>query len=485
MNNVAAAWLMEQLTHSALWVSLVPAAVGLPVFAVGLLAGALADRLERRPFLLVFQLLQMLVALAMAVGAWQGWLTPALLLGLLALLGTGSALVVPAWQATTPRLVPAHLLPQAVALNGISVNLSRAVGPALGGVVLAGYGASPVFFLNTLSFVWVIFVLWRWPGLPRPKVSRTSFRAALWGGPRYIRQAPEQAKIMLRTALTAFCGAVQGALLPYYSAQALHLGPSGLGLLYGCIGLGAVAGAQFQGQLRRLGWDGAALIASSLFAVQLLLLSLPGSLWLAGPVLFLGGIGWIGMVTTFSTAAQMAAPAWMQARILSVYALVFQGGLALGSAFWGWLCLRQGLPVALQSAAVGLLLVQALIPWTRLQVASVAAVAAYPEPDIVAPPHPQAGPVRVELAYRVSAEQRSLFLRLIRPLERLRRRDGAYEWTLEESLEQPGLYREHFWLASWAEHEEQHGHAQERDLELLEPLKPFREGGAEHYLRVS
>lgn len=484
MNNVAAAWLMEQLTHSPLWVSLVPAAVGLPVFAVGLLAGALADRLERKPFLIAFQALQLLVALLMTLGAWQSRLTPLTLLGLLGLLGTCSALVVPAWQATTPRLVPKELLPQAVALNGISVNLSRAVGPALGGLVLAGYGPAPVFLLNTLSFVWVILVLWRWPGLARTAPSRTSLKAAVWAGPRYIRQAPEQARIMLRTGLSAFCGAVQGALLPLYSSQTLQLGPSGLGLLYGCIGFGAVLGAQFQAPLRRLGWDRAALIASVIFAGHLFLLGQTRHLAPASGLLLLGGVGWIGMVTTFSTAAQMAAPTWVQARILSVYALVFQGGLALGSAFWGWICLHYGLATSLQAAALGLVLIQALIPWTRLEIKPVHPVAAYPQPQIPVSPHPQAGPIRVEISYRAEAQERSHFLERVHRLEALRRRDGAYDWSLEESIEHPGLFRELFWLRSWAEHEDQHEHAQARDLELLDPLKSYREGGAEHYLRV-
>lgn len=475
MNNVAAAWLMEKLTHSPLWVALVPAAAGLPVFFFGLLAGALADRLDRRRYLLATQLAQMLVALTMTLSDFQD---PRWLLLLLAALGTGSALATPAWQATTPRLVPPDQLPQAIALNGIAVNLSRALGPALGGLVLAGYGAAPVFALNTLSFARVLLAVWRLKS-PSNHPSRTDLRAALTAGPRYVAQTPVQTNIMLRTGLTTLLGAAQAALLPVYSVQILKQGPSGLGLLYGCVGLGAICGAQFMPRLRKLGWDGAVALSSLLFAVHLVLLArFPH--W-ACAILFLGGTGWIGMVSTLSTAAQTAAPRWLQARILSIFALVFQGGLALGSVLWGWFGLQWGLNQALQSAGLALALCQLLTPLCRIgKIQEVQPVQAYPE---LVDQHPaQRGPVRVELGYRVPAEARQAFLHQAKALERLRRRDGAYQWSLDESTREPGVFRELFWLRTWAEHEDQHAHAQAGDLEILTPVQPYREGPAEHYL---
>lgn len=475
MNNVAAAWLMEKLTHSPLWVALVPAAAGLPVFFFGLLAGALADRLDRRRYLLVTQLGQLLVALAMTVGNLQN---PVTLLILLAALGTGSALATPAWQATTPTLVPPEQLPQAIALNGISVNLSRALGPALGGLVLAGYGATPVFAINSLSFAWVLLTVWRMKS-PQRHTSRTDLRAALTAGPRYVAQTPVQASIMLRTGLTTLVAAAQGALLPVYSVQILHQGPSGLGLLYGCVGFGAICGAQLLPRLRRLGWDVAAALSSLLFALHLWLLAqTPQAACL---ILFGGGVGWIGMVSTFSTAAQTAAPRWIQARILSIFAIVFQGGLALGSAFWGWFSLHWGLPQALQAAGLALALSQLLVPLLKIgEIRNVQPAQAYPE---LADHHAaQRGPVRVELGYRVPDEQRQSFLQQARALERLRRRDGAYHWSLDESTREPGLFRELFWVRTWAEHEDQHAHAQEGDLDILKPVQDYREGPAEHYL---
>src|ERR1700745_2431235 len=353
MQNVGAGWLMTQLTMSPLMVSLVQAATTLPVFLVILPAGALADMVDRRRFLLVTQAWMVLAAgilgvltLLHAVGPWT-------LLGFTFLLGLGAVMNDPAWQAITPELVPAEKHPPAVAMNSAGFNVARAIGAARGGMVIAAAGSGTAFLLNALSFFGVIVVLYRWKR-PTPERIET---AALWdavlGGLRYVRKSPVVKSVLIRTGAFSV-GAI--ALLALLPILARPFGAPGYGALLGCFGMGALAGATILPHLRRqLSVDGLVATAIVVFAAMTFAAGRIGSFRGLCVGMASAGAAWIGILACLNTAAQTMSPSWVRARALSMYLLVLQGGMAIGSTLWGAVATRLGLPNALLCSALALL----------------------------------------------------------------------------------------------------------------------------------
>lgn len=374
MQAVGAGWMMTIISGSPLMVGLVQAAVALPVFLVILPAGALADLVDRRRLLLATQGWMVLASGTLGVLTLFQVVTPWVLLGFTFLLGLGAVMNDPAWQAITPELVPAEQHPAAVAMNSAGFNVARAIGPALGGIVIAAAGSGSAFLLNALSFFGVIIVLYRWKR-PAPERIET---AALWeavaDGIRYVRQSPVVKSVLIRTAAFSVGAVALLALLPILSRP---FGATGYGVLVGCFGLGALAGATILPRLRRrLSVDGLVATAIVVFAAMTFLAGRAESYrWLC-LVMATAGAAWIGILACLNTAAQTMSPSWIRARALSMYLLVLQGGMAVGSTIWGALATRIGLPNALLCSALALLAGLATIRKHRLRSQHLAMAAA-------------------------------------------------------------------------------------------------------------
>lgn len=355
MQNLGAGWLMASLTTSPLMVGLVQAATTLPVFLVILPAGALADIVDRRRFLLLTQGWMVVAAAGLGLLTLFGMVSPLSLIALTFLLGFGAVMNDPAWQAITPEIVSSGRLASAVALNSAGFNAARAIGPALGGLVIAMAGSGFAFLLNAVSFFGVIIFLYRWKRVPHEMPEPTGrLHQALSAGFRYARRAPAVRAVLIRTGVFSIFASVIWALLPLIARP--H-GPVGYGLLLGFFGLGALAGAVLLPGLRRtLSFDALVVMATVMFAaVTFAVAQLASFGWLCA-VLFAGGLCWIAIIATLNVTAQIICPAWIRARTLSMYLLVLQGGMAAGSAMWGAIAAHLGIPAAFLIASAGMLL---------------------------------------------------------------------------------------------------------------------------------
>jgi MFS family permease len=481
MHNVGAAWLMTSLTPSPMMVALVQAATSVPVVLVGLPAGALADIVDRRLLLLWTQGWMLAAAAALGGLTLMGGTTPWVLLTLTFALGLGAAMNAPAWQAIVPDLVPQAELSAAVALNSVGFNLARAVGPALGGLMIAAAGTSAVFLLNAASFLGVVVVLARWQRLSRASVLPSEH---MWGairaGMRYVRHAPTLDAVLLHAGSFILCGAALWALLPLVAQHALGLGATGYGVLVGCLGLGAVVGAVLLPSLqRKVAINTLTAAATGLFAAVTLLLASVQHFGLLSATMMAGGLAWTILMSTFTVAVQTAVPAWVRARALGVYTLVVQGGMAVGSAVWGGVASHTGLPIAFLGAACGLILGLIALGRYRLQPTDgldMTQTLPWHDPVVVRPARPDDGPVLVLLEYSIAPEQASAFTRAMRALCVVRRRDGAMRWGLFGDTAQLDRYVETFLVESWAEHLRQHERMTVRDRAVRDQAYAFHLG---------
>jgi predicted MFS family arabinose efflux permease len=366
MQNIATGWLMTSLTSSPMWVSLVQVALSLPVLLIALPAGALADMVDRRKFLLFTQSSKVAAALILGILTVTSTCTPTLLLFFTFLLGAGAFMNEPAWQALTPDLVPVSKLGSAVALNSAGFNMARAVGPALGGLVIATAGSGTAFLLNAVSFFGVILFLYRWKPAERPVGQvTTTFSGALIVGLRYIRQEKRITAVLIRTALFSLFASAFWALLPLIASR---FGASGYGAMLAFFGLGALAGAGLLARARqKFSFDTVAIIATVIFALALFGLVRTSSLVSSSVFAAAAGLAWISILATLNTVAQIVCPSWIRARVISMYVLVLQGGLAVGSLFWGVMASRSSVRLTLTTAAAALICGLAVAPWSRLQ----------------------------------------------------------------------------------------------------------------------
>lgn len=481
MQNIAAAWEMTSLTSSSALVALVQSATTLPVVLVALPGGALADIVDRRKLLVAVQAWVLVAATVISALAFAGQMTPGLLLGLTFLLGLGLALWMPAWQAVTPELVPRAQLPQAVVLSGMSLNVARAVGPAIGGVVLAASSSGVVFACNALSCIVAVVAFARWRRTPEAQavenVPPERLREAMRAGSRFVAHSPEMWWVMGRITAFVLAASALWALLPVVARHELDLGASGYGLLLGCIGAGAVASVPLQAKLRAaLGPDRLAVVAALAFTLATVVLALAPSVPLVCAALAIGGGGWTATIGVLNTAAQQAVPAWVRARALAIYLLALQGSLAFGSAGWGFIAQPAGDREALLAAAgalvAGLILIRALpvggidadrAPWE-----------AWPDPDVDGEVDPQAGPALVVIEYRVPPSDEEAFRAAMGPIEHFRRRTGADRWQIWTDPADPGRWVETYETRTWAEHLRQHQRPTLADQEIERAVADYR-----------
>jgi predicted MFS family arabinose efflux permease len=478
MQTVGAAWLMLSLGAGTLQVALTQTASTLPFFLLALPAGAIGDIVDRRKLILITEAWMVAVAVVLAVAPIRGVMSPWLLLGLTFALSAGDAIEAPSWRALLPDLVKREDLAAASALSGIEFNVARAIGPALAGVLIATVGIGAAFATNVVSFFGVIVVVARWN---RPRRKRTTPPETLTGATmaavRYVRYAPVVRGLILRSAVTMFFASALLALLPTV-ARTVGGSATGYGLLLGCFGVGAVLGAVAMQPARRR-WSVEA-VASGGVAILGVTIAATGAVAhvavLAG-VMLVAGASWIVFISLAGALIQTLAPDWVRARVLAVYLLAFQGGLAAGSAFWGDLAERAGIPAALFWAGLGTIATAALGRVAKLpdSTADVSPWNHWRVPSIVHDLGPELdqGPVLVTVEYLVNREHVAAFTRAIHDYEQVRRRDGASRWGVFKDLENADLYLETFLVSSWAEHLRQHERITRGDQKLEERLRQY------------
>lgn len=481
IQSVGAAWLMLTLTGQADMVALVQTSTALPVMLLSLLAGAMADNLDRRHVLLAAQAFLLLVSVALAACAYAGWLTPWLLLLFTFLIGCGNAFNAPAWQASVQDMVPRPQLAGAVALNSMGFNLARSTGPALGGAIVAAFGAAMAFAVNAVSYIGLMLVLWRWRPVREPRVLPPErLPSAMMAGLRYVGLSPAIRSVLLRAIVFGVGAGSILALLPLVAARMVGGGPLTYGLLLGAFGVGAVLGAVGTAQLRRrLSTEAIVSCASVGFALAAAIGATSRVLPLTMLGLVLAGAGWVLALSTFNVAVQLSAPRWVVARALALYQMAAFGGLAAGSWLWGHLADEHGVAVSLLVSAATLLagaLMGLLLPLEQSAERNLDPLRKLRVPETAVPVQPRTGPVVVTVEWIIDEADIVPFLHAMAERRRIRRRDGAHQWALLRDLNDPRLWIERFKTATWLDYLRHNTRITQDDALVPERLRRLHRG---------
>ncbi len=489
MHDVGAGWLMTSLAPSPFMVALVQAATTLPIFLFALPAGALADMVDRRRILLAVSAIMAVAAAVLGLLVARDLVTPWVLLAFTFVFGAGAAFTAPAWQAVVPQLVPRAELQPAVALNSVGINISRAIGPALGGAAIAAVGIAFPFLLNAVSFLCVIGALLWWQPPPRPAggLPGERFMAAMRAGLRYARRSAALKHTLWRAVAFFLFASAYWALLPLIARDLLSGGPALYGVLLGCVGAGAVLGALLLPRLKAwLGPDNLVAAATAGTALTLVLFATVPLREAAAAGSLLAGASWIAVLSNLNVSAQVALPEWVRARGLSLFMMVFFGSMTLGSLVWGQVAEALGIPAALLIAAGGAVVAIALTRRWKLQQGAAMDLSPsmhWPDPVVADGVDPDRGPVMVTIEYRIDPGDAVAFTEAAARLSHARRRDGAYAWGLFADMETPGRYLEYFLVDSWLEHLRQHERVTGEDQRLQEAVNGLHRGDAPPVVR--
>jgi len=480
IQGVGAAWLMTEITRSADMVALVQTAMSLPVMLFAIFGGAIADSFDRRRVMLGAQVFMLVAAASLTALAIAGMVGAWTILALTFLIGCGTAIFNPSWHASIGDLVPRDEIPAAVGLNSLGFNLSRSIGPAIGGAVVALVGATAAFGLNALSFIPIVvaLVVWR-PASTSMPVPRESIGAAISTGLRYLAMSPPVLSVLVRSFAFGFTSIVVVALLPVVSTNLLGGGAFTFGMLLSCYGLGAVVAAISSSLLRTvLNAENILRLAIGSFAASAGLCA-TGSVWLTALGLVLGGAGWVLGQSLFNVSVQLSTPRWVVGRAISAFQTAAFGGMAAGSWFWGVIGEGFGLQQALIAAAFAILVTMALGLFLRLPPDSgekLMPSGQWREPSVALEIEPRSGPIHVEIHYRISPQNTAAFLRLMVRRRRVRRRDGAQGWTLLRDLHDPDRWIERYRTARWADYVRHNLRRTKVDAEIFEQLKSLHSG---------
>jgi len=462
MHDVAAGWLMTSLSPSPLMVALVQTAITLPIFLFSLPAGVFADILNRRRLLICAQSFLAVLTGLLGLTVLDGHASPLVLLGFTFLMGTGTALIAPAWQAIVPTLVDRPALRPAIALNSAGINISRAIGPALAGLIIVSIGVYAPFFINMASYFVVIAALvwWRPPASAKQSLPPERFFGALRAGIRYVRASRPMRATLARSASFFVFASAQWALLPLVARVELQGGPGLYGILLGCVGAGAVSGAiVLPRYARKIGPNGMVMLGTLGTAATLVVFALAREPLLVAAMCFVAGASWIAVLSSLNVSAQTALADWVRGRGLSVMVTIFFGSMSAGSMIWGQIANLLDIPSALLAAAMGAVL---MIPlgwrWKlgQAELHDLSPSLHWPVPVAAAEVAHDRGPVMVTIEYMIDPARSAEFTTLMRALSAERQRDGAYAWGLFEDMAESSRYLEYFLVDSWLEHQRQH-----------------------------
>jgi len=457
MQATIAAWLMATLTPSPLMVALVQTASTLPSLLFGLVAGTLADIVERRKIMLVTQIMLLVATALLGVAALCGLIGPATLLALTFVVGTGFTFYQPAQQANINELVPPAELHRAVALGAVAFNVSRAIGPALAGAIAAWASSGGALLASALCFSIMIAALRQMkahkhslPGVPERLLSGAV------SGLRFLRHSPGMRALVIRCLSFAVCASAFWALLAVIARDQFNLGAGGFGVLSGGFGLGAIAGAlSIPSQLRHRPLNFVVASATLLWTVAVVLIAVTQHVAFAIGGCFAAGMSWVCVFASLSAGTQSTAPAWVRARAVAMNLVAVQASLALGSVLWGALASAAGTRVALAASAATMLLLHVVTYRVKVALGSEAEVTPgfqLPEIATAIKPHPDDGPVLIQVEYQVDPHRRADFLLAMQAVEPTRRRNGAVSWRVFRDLGEEGRFVERFIIDSWAEY---------------------------------
>ena len=493
MYSAAAAWLMTTLDSHPVMVSLVQVATSLPLVLFALPAGALADIIDKRRFLIAVGIGICALSLVFAALVSLDRVTPAILLVFMFLVSIGTALDAPFWQSIVPQLVPREDLESAVAVNSVGVNISRAVGPALSGVITVTLGIAAPFWIDAFSTLATVGALKWWR--PEPKAPQRlpseRFTRAIRTGVRYARNNPALRATLLRAVAFFLFASAYWALLPLVARNQIAAGAGVYGLLLGAIGAGALGGAFVLPRLKiKLGPDRMVACGSAGTALALVLFGVAHQTGTALLASVIAGACWIATLSTLNVSAQLALPDWVRGRGLAIYVTVFFGALTLGSVVWGEVAALVGVPLAHIGAAVGAVVAIPLTWRAKLQTGASLDLTPsmhWPSPMVAEDLEPQAGPVMVLVEYDIGPTSRDEFLRTLESVAAERRRDGAYAWDIFEDTASPGRMVETFLVESWIEHLRQHERVTKADRDLQARVEQLlvRPATVTHFVNAS
>lgn len=490
IQTVGAAWAMTELSSSAGMVALVQASATLPIMALAMVAGAIADNFDRRRVMLAAQLFMAAVSILLSLAGWAGWLGPWSLLAFTFLIGAGAAMHLPSWQASMRDLVPLGDLPAAIALNSVGFNLMRSVGPALGGLVVAAAGAPAAFALNAVSYVAVIAALLLWRRDEEPaRLPAERLGSAIRDGLRYVALSPNLMRVMARAFLFGFAAVPVMALLPLIARDRLGSGATIYGALLGVFGLGAITGAFASAHLRRIATleviIRGAFIASALGALTLAFARTPLA---AAPGLLVCGAAWVLALSHFNVSTQLAAPRWVVGRALALYQTMSFGGMALGAWVWGALAEGGTIPLAMAGSALALVAGAVLglaLPMPDLSVVNLDPANRFNAPALRLDLKARSGPIVIMVEWRIAPADTGAFLALMTERRRIRRRDGAGNWQLLRDLESLDTWIETYQVATWTDyirHNQRRTHSDSGNYDRLIAL--HRGPGRPHVRRM-
>jgi MFS family permease len=486
--NTGAGWMMTALAPDPLMVSLVQAATILPVCLLALPAGAIADIVDKRRFLIGTQVWTLFAACLLAAATLLGLVSAWTLLLLTFCIGIGAAMTNPAWSAIVSELVPRKDLVQAVALGGIGFNATRAIGPALAGALLVLGGVEMAFLVYVATIPPLILALLVWRRREPPiHAPREQLLSAMRAGMRFVRNTPAMRAAMWRSAAYSVPAAAPWALLPLVVREQLGLDAGWFGIILGVMGVGGVSAGMLLPLLRARFSRGALVLLATLCScagVALLGLARHWAPALLGMALF--GLGWVSAYSTLMATAQLVAPPWVRARALAIYQLSYNLTLAAFSFFWGWVGLYLGLSPTLMVAALTGALLAAVARGFGLDQSNALSVPV-PRPDTVIPA-PEAPAAELQamlprarnqvlevLRYRVSPSDRASFLAVMAEVRRVRGRAGAVDWQLFEDIAHPDTWLEAWVMQDWAEHLREAGRISEEDHAVLAAAAAFQE----------
>lgn len=480
IQSVGAAWAMTQMTSSADDVALVQTALMLPIMLISMPAGAVADMHDRRIVTLISLAIALSGATALTVLAWLGLVTPHILLALCFVVGSGMALFGPAWQSSVSEQVPSETLPAAIALNGISYNIARSFGPAIGGIVVATGGAVAAFAANALLYLPLLVVLLLWKRVSEPsRLPREQLSRAIVSGVRYITNSPSIKIVLTRTMVTGIIGGSVSALMPLVARDLLHGGAQTYGIMLGAFGMGAVIGALNISEVRKRLTGEAAIRACALsMGGAIAAVALSREPILTAAALVVAGAVWMLAVALFNIGVQLSAPRWVAGRSLAAFQASIAGGIAIGSWGWGRLTDVAGVETALLvSAALMLLspLLGLLLPMPRIGARNEdAEVLADPEVQLMLTA--RSGPLVVEIEYRVAQENARAFHNVMQDVQLSRQRNGAYGWSIARDIADPELWTERYHCPTWLDYLRQRNRATQSERALHQQAIAFHLG---------
>jgi len=477
---VGAAWTMTELTSSADKVALVLTALMLPVMLISIPAGAIADMYDRRIVALVALSIAFCGATALTALDWLGLTTPNLLLVLCFVVGSGMALMGPAWQSSVSEQVPGEALPAAIALNNISYNVARSFGPAIGGIVVAIAGAVAAFALNAVLYLPLMSALLFWKRVAEPsRLPREQLSRAIISGMRYITNSPSIKIVLTRAMATGVIGGSLSALMPLVARDLLHGGAQTYGIMLGAFGLGAVIGALCVGEVRKR-MSGEAAVRACAFclggAIVAVALSIEPAL--TATALVLAGAAWTMAITLFNIGVQLSAPRWVAGRSLAAYQAAFSGGLAIGGWGWGRLTDAAGVEIALLVSAALMLLSPLLGLWLRMpRISALGEDAEHlADPKVRLPLTYRSGPLVVEIEYRIAPENARAFHNVMQDVQLARQRNGAYAWSIARDISDPELWTERYHCPTWLDYLRQRNRSTNSERALGRQAEAFHSG---------